>query len=226
MELDPKYVGVIVGRWAAFTRGQATLESDGRTFAEMAAERLKVGRVACEAANRSFNAAQAARKPAQGGDAKLEPKPDGDLSDAPDWLNEAQQTCWRCASSNRPRGMLKRIDLGVLVAWSIAEDLHRQAAEAQAKVGLLVRIKTRATIGQDDPGVPAASPYINILNQQAKIMLKAASELGFTQVSRPRVYGGPSVPGPNFGVNSAATTEDHMSLDEYLTSAPKVPIVH
>ena len=109
---------------------------------------------------------------------KFEPKPDGDLADAPTWLNEDQRMCWVYAMVNSPPGLLKRIDRGALVAWVVAEDLHRQAAIAQGKVGLLVRIKTRATIGADDPGVPAASPYINIINQQAKIMLKAASELG------------------------------------------------
>ena len=35
MELDPKYVDVIVRRWQEFTGKQATLESDGRTFAEV-----------------------------------------------------------------------------------------------------------------------------------------------------------------------------------------------
>lgn len=35
MELDPKYVDVIVKRWQEFTGKQATLESDGRTFAEV-----------------------------------------------------------------------------------------------------------------------------------------------------------------------------------------------
>jgi phage terminase small subunit len=157
---------------------------------------------------------------------KNEPKPDGDLSDAPDWFSGPQLESWRYALSNAPPGLLKRIDGGVLVVWAVAEDLHRQAAEAQAKVGLLVRIKTRATINQDDPGVPAASPYINIINQQAKIMLKAASELGFTPVSRPRIYGGPSAPGPNFGVNPAETTKDHISLDEYLARAPKRPFMN
>ena len=126
---------------------------------------------------------------------KFEPKPDGDLADAPNWLNEDQRTCWAYAMTNSPPGLLKRIDRGALVAWVVAEDLHRQAAIAQGKVGLLVRIKTRATIGADDPGVPAASPYINIINQQAKIMLKAAGELGFTPVSRPRINAGG---GPDF----------------------------
>ena len=36
MELDPKYVDVIVRRWQEFTGKDATLEGDGRTFAELA----------------------------------------------------------------------------------------------------------------------------------------------------------------------------------------------
>ena len=42
MELDPRYCDVIVRRWQAFTGKQATLESDGRTFDEIASERVKV----------------------------------------------------------------------------------------------------------------------------------------------------------------------------------------
>jgi DNA modification methylase len=42
MELDPKYVDVIVQRWQGFTSKQATLEADGRTFDEVKAERLGV----------------------------------------------------------------------------------------------------------------------------------------------------------------------------------------
>jgi DNA modification methylase len=36
MELDPKFVDVIVRRWEAFTGQEAVLESDGRTFAQLA----------------------------------------------------------------------------------------------------------------------------------------------------------------------------------------------
>lgn len=35
MELDPAYVDVIVRRWQDYTGKVATLEGDGRTFAEM-----------------------------------------------------------------------------------------------------------------------------------------------------------------------------------------------
>ena len=39
MELDPKYCDVIIKRWQDFTGQTATLEGDGRTFAELEAER-------------------------------------------------------------------------------------------------------------------------------------------------------------------------------------------
>jgi DNA modification methylase len=39
MELDPAYVDVIVERWPAYTGGQAVLDSDGRGFKQIAAER-------------------------------------------------------------------------------------------------------------------------------------------------------------------------------------------
>lgn len=36
MELDPKYCDVIIKRWQDFTGQQATLESTGKTFDEIA----------------------------------------------------------------------------------------------------------------------------------------------------------------------------------------------
>jgi DNA modification methylase len=41
MELDPKYVDVIVQRWQTLTGKKATLDGDGRTFEEIAEERRK-----------------------------------------------------------------------------------------------------------------------------------------------------------------------------------------
>lgn len=43
LELSPAYVDVAVQRWQQFTGEQARLEGDGRTFAEVAAERLGSG---------------------------------------------------------------------------------------------------------------------------------------------------------------------------------------
>jgi len=39
MELDERYCDVIVRRWQEFTGQAATLEGDGRTFAEIEAQR-------------------------------------------------------------------------------------------------------------------------------------------------------------------------------------------
>ncbi len=42
VELDPKYVDVIVQRWQSPSGKKATLDGDGRSFDEIAAERRKV----------------------------------------------------------------------------------------------------------------------------------------------------------------------------------------
>jgi DNA modification methylase len=42
LELDPKYIDVIIQRWQGFTNGQATLEGDGRAFEKVKTERLAV----------------------------------------------------------------------------------------------------------------------------------------------------------------------------------------
>ena len=155
---------------------------------------------------------------------KSEPKPAGDLSDPPDWLSEGQRTGWAYAMTHSPPGLLKRIDCGALIAWVVAEDLHRQAAMAQAKVGLLVRIKTKATADKD--GVPTASPYINIINQQAKIMLKAAGELGFTPVSRPRIGAGAPLlaAAPEWNAGDRGQ-KSRPSLQDFLDSNPTRQVV-
>ena len=49
MEQDPRYVDVAIKRWEAATGRTATLEGDGREFAEVAAER---GAQAAEEAGR------------------------------------------------------------------------------------------------------------------------------------------------------------------------------
>jgi DNA modification methylase len=41
IELDPKYVDVVIGRWQTLAGKKATLDVDGRTFAEIAEERRK-----------------------------------------------------------------------------------------------------------------------------------------------------------------------------------------
>ena len=137
-----------------------------------------------------------------------EPKPVGDLIDAPAWLSEDQKEGWRYALRNAPPGLLKLIDRGALAVWVVAEDIHRRASEGEQKTGLLVK-------GKD--GLPDPSPFLPIINKQAQIMLKAASELGFTPVSRPRIFAAPTpgagMPLPSTPVEPGAPTR---SFDDFL----------
>lgn len=108
-----------------------------------------------------------------------EPKPQGDLCDAPDWLTEEQKAGWSYAISNAPAGLMKRLDRAALTAFVVAEDMHRQASVAVGKFGLITKSPSK--------GEPMQNPYLPIINRQAQIMLKAAAELGFTPSSRSRV---------------------------------------
>lgn len=107
-----------------------------------------------------------------------EPKPQGDLVEAPDWMTESQKAGWNCAVEAAPLGLLKQLDAGMLAIWVIAEDLHREAARKIAEFGLLTK-GSKADVVQ--------TPYLRILNKQAAIMVKAASELGFSPASRSRI---------------------------------------
>lgn len=42
LDIDPRYVDVIVRRWETLTGQKATLDGDGRTFEEISAERQSV----------------------------------------------------------------------------------------------------------------------------------------------------------------------------------------
>jgi DNA modification methylase len=42
IELDPKYVDVVVTRWQSLVGREATLDGDGRTFEQIKAERVGV----------------------------------------------------------------------------------------------------------------------------------------------------------------------------------------
>lgn len=102
-----------------------------------------------------------------------------ELLDAPDWLSDDQKTSWDYAIANAPSGLLKMIDKSALLSFVIAEDLHKQATKEVARLGLIVKSPT--------VGAPVQNPYLPIINKQSQIMIKAASQLGFTPTSRSRV---------------------------------------
>jgi P27 family predicted phage terminase small subunit len=121
----------------------------------------------------------------------FEPQAETDLSsEPPHWLSDDQQSSYRYALAHAPRGLLKGLDRGVLVAWCVAESRHRQAAMAQARLDA----GTQWPLLQPaKDGRPAVSPYVKITEHAAIIMLRYAEALGFTPASRPRIQ---LIPGP------------------------------
>lgn len=108
-----------------------------------------------------------------------EPVPVGDLSEPPEWLNDSQKEGWAYAIASAPPGLLKRIDRTLLTIWVVAEDLHREASEAVTIGGAIITTRN---------GEVAQNPYMTVMNRQVPVMLKAASELGFTPASRSRIH--------------------------------------
>lgn len=146
-----------------------------------------------------------------------EPVPTTSLADdAPEWMTASQKVGWCHAIENAPPGVLKACDLGALVAYVEAEDRHRNAIVALAK----------EDDGSDHPMVVETksgnfvqSPYVGIINRAALLMLKAASELGFTPASRPRLAVATGMVMDAPGLGAPAPVSDN--LDSFLARRPE-----
>lgn len=110
---------------------------------------------------------------------EAEPQPQGDLNEAPEWMNPEQRAVWNLAIKQAPPGLLRELDGSVLEIWVVAKVMHRDASQRVAKTGTVVRAP--------ESGYPMQNPWVAIINKQAQIMLKAASEMGFTPSARSRV---------------------------------------
>ena len=112
-------------------------------------------------------------------DSCSEPQAEGELCAPPEDLSEKQKVLWRHAIEHAPRGLLRHLDAQMLAIWVIAADMHHEAMLKVQKYGMVVKSPTQ--------GIPVQSPYLPIINRQAEIMLRAASELGFSPTSRSRI---------------------------------------
>ena len=70
------------------------------------------------------------------------------------------------------------LDRAALAAYCGAYALWAEAMEAIQKFGAMVKSPN---------GYPIQSPYVAIANRQAEIMMRIASEFGFTPASRSRI---------------------------------------
>lgn len=115
---------------------------------------------------------------------RSEPKPEGDLSKPPPWLNRSQRDGWRYAIAHAPAHLLKKLDRGMLAAWVVAEDNLRLAVVTQNRLNSerpQLPFMIRSPIGM------SISPYFEIIDRATKAMFRAADHLGFSPVSRPRI---------------------------------------
>lgn len=105
-------------------------------------------------------------------------KPTGDLALPPSYFTDEQKDVWSYAIENAPKGLLKKLDISVLEIWVTAYVHYREAAQ---------KIRISGQVIKSPSGYPIVNPYLGNMNKQAMIMMKAASEMGFTPTSRSKI---------------------------------------
>jgi P27 family predicted phage terminase small subunit len=108
-----------------------------------------------------------------------EPKPEIAIPDCPPELGPLAQKEWqRLAGELISLRILTNLDRAALAAYCGAYALWAEATENIQKFGTMVKSPS---------GYPIQSPYVAIANRQAEIMMRIASEFGFTPASRSRI---------------------------------------
>src|ERR1700675_1170321 len=87
-------------------------------------------------------------------------------------------------------GGLSSFDRGPLAAYCTPYALGIEATDGVQKYGAMIKSPN---------GYPSQSPYLATVNRQAEIMMRIASEFGFTPASRSRISAPPQDQLPLFG---------------------------
>jgi P27 family predicted phage terminase small subunit len=108
-----------------------------------------------------------------------EPKPPVAVPECPVELSPAAKAEWdRLGRELAGLRILTALDRAALAAYCEAYALWIEAITAVRKHGTMVKSPS---------GYPMQSPYVAIANKQAEIMMRIASEFGFTPASRSRI---------------------------------------
>jgi P27 family predicted phage terminase small subunit len=108
-----------------------------------------------------------------------EPRPEAVVPDCPLELGPVARREWdRLVGELAPLRILTHLDRAALAAYCGAYALWAEATEAIQKYGAMVKSPS---------GYPIQSPYVAIANRQTEIMMRIASEFGFTPASRSRI---------------------------------------
>lgn len=108
-----------------------------------------------------------------------EPEPAPIVPDCPPELGPVAQKEWQRLSGELGKlRILTQLDRAALAAYCGAYALWAEATENIQKYGTMVKSPS---------GYPIQSPYVSVANRQAEIMMRIASEFGFTPASRSRI---------------------------------------
>src|ERR1700687_3455152 len=109
-----------------------------------------------------------------------EPRPDPAVPDCPPELGEIARREWnRLIGELAALRIVTNLDRAALAAYCGAYALWAEATEAIQKYGTMIKAPS---------GYPVQSPYVAVANRQAEIMMRIASEFGFTPASRGRLW--------------------------------------
>lgn len=108
-----------------------------------------------------------------------EPRPEPAIPECPPELGPVARREWdRLAGELGKLKLLTTLDRAALAAYCGAYALWAEATQAIQKYGAMVKSPS---------GYPMQSPYVAVANRQAEIMMRIASEFGFTPASRSRI---------------------------------------
>lgn len=108
-----------------------------------------------------------------------EPRPELTIPECPNELGPLARKEWeRLAGELGKLKLLTELDRAALAAYCGAYALWAEATDAIQKYGAMVKSPS---------GYPIQSPYVSIANREAEIMMRIASEFGFTPASRSRI---------------------------------------
>ena len=108
-----------------------------------------------------------------------EPRPEVAIPDCPVELGAVAHREWdRLVGELSALRIMTNLDRAALAAYCGAYAMWAEATEAIQKFGTMVKSPS---------GFPVQSPYVSIANRQAEIMMRIASEFGFTPASRGRI---------------------------------------
>lgn len=111
----------------------------------------------------------------------LDPPPveqSDELLDPPSTFKPRERIVWSECIRNAPDGVLRKIDTGILEIYVKAKVQWERAAE---------NVEANGTICKGPNGGVMHNPFVGVMNTQAKMMMRAISQLGFSPVTRQRV---------------------------------------